>query len=374
MCYFFRIHTSVLPPRKKGEMPCLMGFGHLADKNSYLVERGIILEQDAKLNYRFCLSCGEELVPSNSKGVRNTWFQTGYLPWCIDCQTAKVKELQKQCKDKVMAIYIYCAACDTPFYAEIAHQSKDWKQYLQNLREQNLNRNAQSGEYATFGAGETVYEKAEPKKRKDTSLAQARERWGAKFSEGGEPVEYTKRELEELESLYKEQAAEYKGAITPRVDMSLREICVSRLEWKRCVGVGDSQGAKRYSDMIKDAMAREGMRATDVKPLEAMKVDALITHLEEKGAVQNNQIVGVDELRAILAKDHPQYHTSLDVVDEIIMCTVNTMRRNNGESELIELPKEGQVKDVFHELLDKPTEHEQEVMAELGILPPVRES
>lgn len=272
-----------------------------------------------------------------------------------------------------MAIYMFCAVCDTPFYAEIAKQSKDWKQYLQNLKEQNLNRNATSGEYTTFGAGETVYAKEEPKKKKDSSIAQARERWGAKFSENGEPVEYTKRELEELESLYKEQAAEFKGAITPRVDMSLREICVSRLEWKRCVGLGDSQGAKRYSDMIKDAMAREGMRATDAKPLEHMKVDALITHLEEKGAVQNHQIVGVDELIEILAKDHPKYHTSLDVVDEIIMCTVNTMRRNNGEAELTELPKSAQVQDVFGELLDKPTAHEQEVMAELGLLPPVRE-
>lgn len=332
------------------------------------------MEQDAKLNYRFCLSCGTELVPSNSKGVRNTWYRIGYLPWCIDCQEKRVKMLQKQVGNKTTAMYMFCSVTDTPFYAEIANQSKDWRTYLQNLRENSLNRNAETGEYMTFDSGEKVYEREEPKGKKSSSLAKARERWGAKFAENGEPVEYTKRELEELESLYKEQAAEYKGAITPRVDMSLREICVSRLEWKRCVGVGDSQGAKRYSDMIKDAMAREGMRATDVKPLESMKVDALITHLEEKGAVQNHQIVGVDELIEILAKDHPQYHTSLDVVDEIIMCTVNTMRRNNGESELTELPKEGQVQDVFHELLSKPTEHEQEVMAELGIIPPVRES
>lgn len=330
------------------------------------------MEQDVNLNYKYCLSCGKELIPSNTKGVRTNWFSTGYIPWCIDCQTKRVKELQKSCEDKQMAIYIYCAACDIPFYAEIAKQSKDWKVYLQNLREKELNRNAVSGEYTTFDAGEKVYTKEE--KTVKSNITQLRERWGSKFSEDGEPVEYTKRELEELEGLYREQAAEFKGSMTPRVDMSLREICVARLEWKRCVGVGDSQGAKRYSDMIKDAMAREGMRATDVKPLESMKVDALITHLEEKGAVQNHQIVGVDELREILAKDHPQYHTSLDVVDEIIMCTVNTMRRNNGESELFELPKEGQVKDVFHELLDTPTEHEQEVMAELGIIPPVRES
>ena len=329
------------------------------------------MEQDAKLKNRYCLSCGTELIPSNSKGVRDTWFSDGYLPWCIDCQKMKVEELTKQTRDKVMAIYIYCAACDTPFYAEIATQSKDWKQYLQNLKERNLNRNAQSGEYATFGAGEVVYEKKQPKKK--DSLASARERWGTKYTESGDTVEYSKREIEELESLYKEQAAEFKGTTTPRIEMNLRDICIARLEWKKCVAVGDSQGAKRYSDMIKDIMAREGMRATDVKPLESMKVDALITHLEEKGAVRNNQIVGVDELREILAKDHPQYHTSLDVVDEIIMCTVNTMRRNNGESELAELPKEGQVKDVFHELLDRPTEHEQEVMAELGLLPPVRE-
>ncbi|MBQ5477836.1 MAG: hypothetical protein IIT64_08575, partial [Bacteroidaceae bacterium] len=85
------------------------------------------------------------------------------------------------------------------------------------------------------------------------------------------------------------------------------------------------------------------------------------------------KIVGKDELAEILLKDHPQYHTSMDIVDAMLFAIINTMKRNNGESEITSLPLSAQVEDVFGELRKKPTERELKAMAETGIVPPKRD-
>ena len=324
-----------------------------------------------------CIACGKELNANNRKGVRGKWFSNGSLPWCIDCQSERFNELNKNIKNKWMTFYVCCAMYDTPYYDGIASSSENWVQYLDNLKEQKLNRN-EKGVFFGFLDGEKEASKVVsgmgiPHKKKKLDMEEAKVRWGCKFSEDGVAIDYTPAEIEELDNLYNEQASEFKGNITPRVEMSLREICINRLEWKRCVGVGDSQSAKRYADMIKDAMAREGMRAGDQKPLENTRIDSLIVNLEKQGAIKDGKIIGRKELEKLLAKHHPKYSTSRDVVDEMLFAIINTMRRNNGDGELGALPPEAQVQDNFNELEDFPTESEKKAQDELGIIPPIRE-
>ena len=199
-----------------------------------------------------------------------------------------------------------------------------------------------------------------------------RDKWGSRLDADGKRTAYSDEDLLELERLYKNQAAEY-SAMTPRQKSGVIEICIMRLEMFRCMAVGDSAGAKRYSDMIKSVMDREAMKAGDVKQLEATRIDSLIVNLENKGAIKDGKIVGKEELARILLNDHPKYHTSRDAVDAMLFAIINTMKRNNGEAELTTLPLSAQVEDVFGELQKKPTERELKAMAETGIVPPKRD-
>lgn len=224
----------------------------------------------------------------------------------------------------------------------------------------------------------TEQEKADQQKQKELEELEKwrkamRKKWGSRFDADGNARDFTDAEYRELEGFYETQSAEYNDAITARQEGGVREVCTLRLEQKRCIAIGDSAGAKRYSDMINSVMSREAMKAGDVKSLEATRIDSLILNLERKGAIKNHQIIGKKELIDLLAEDHPKYHTSTDVIDAIIMSIVNTMRRNNGESELSGLPKTAQVRDVFEELLSEPTPKEQRAMSETGVVPPPRE-
>ena len=212
-------------------------------------------------------------------------------------------------------------------------------------------------------------EKAQLEKWRD----EMRVKWGSRMDADGNRVDYSDSDLKELERLYKNLAAEYGDTMTPRQKDGIKEISTYRLEISRCMAAGDSAGAKRYSDMINSAMSREAMKAGDVRQLEQTRIDSLIVNLENKGAIKRGKIVGRDELADILLKDHPQYHTSMDVVDSMLYAIINTMKRNNAEPELTELPLSAQVEDVFGELLSKPTDRELKAMSETGIVPPTRE-
>jgi hypothetical protein len=89
--------------------------------------------------------------------------------------------------------------------------------------------------------------------------------------------------------------------------------------------------------------------------------------------MHNGYLVGYDELVKILAAQHGSYNTSLDVVDTIIMCIINTMRKNMGESELSKLPVSAQVNDEKGELLSEMSDVEKKLMEGLGLKPPERE-
>lgn len=200
-----------------------------------------------------------------------------------------------------------------------------------------------------------------------------RSKWGYRYDSDGNTRDYSDAEFRELESYYDAYAAEYNNAITTRQKDGIIQVSYCRLEMKRCIAIGDSQGAKRYSDMINSAMTREAMKAGDVKALENTRIDSLIVNLENKGAIKNGVIVGKKELIDILAEDHPKFHTSTGVVDAILLKIINTLRKNNGESELGTLPYAAQIEDVFDELLSEPTKKEKEALAETGVVIPKRE-
>lgn len=333
-----------------------------------------------------CPVCGRPYTVKTRFGASDMWSAEGKDIFCLDCQERKFNQILADTGDEFLSLYFCCLFFNRPWDAVVAKdvmgsvgvdaQEPHWTLYMKKMKEAGRLNSARK--YYDFRDQETSFDPrlvnvisgSEMYERK----AFGSTRWGSKFTDEGATVPYSDNEIRELDRMYDEQAAEYKGgAMTARVDMAIREICICRLEWKKCVGAGDASGAKKYSDMIKDAMAREGLRATDSKPVENLRVDSLIDRLEKKGALQNGTIVGRKRLLDILAEDHPKYRTSLDVVDAMMMAIVNTARRNNGQSDFDELPVTAQISDDFDELMKHPTDEEKRVMTEIGVGRPRRE-
>ena len=334
---------------------------------------------------KYCPSCGKPYTDLNRYGASDMWSAGKKDIFCLNCQERKFNQVLAATDDELIAFYFNCLYFNRPFDVSAAKEiiaeplkQGHWVGYLKRLREKKLL--TEGRKYRDFRDADTgldprlvnIIGESERYERKASSSGHGG-RWGVKFVGADEAVPYTPMEIKELDSMYAEQAAEYKGSITQRVDMAIREICVCRMEWKKCVGVGDAAGAKKYSDMIKDVMARESLRANDAKPTETMRIDSLIDRLERKGAMVDGSLVGRKQLLEILAADHPQYRTSLDVVDAMMMAIVNTMRRNSGQSELDTLPITAQITDDFGELMSEPTEQEKRAMEDIGVVRPVRD-
>lgn len=191
-----------------------------------------------------------------------------------------------------------------------------------------------------------------------------RERWN---HEWGETVPDT--DCKKLDQTYDMIAEEYRPNITKRLELNLRDLAKIRLLRDRAIEEGNSSAVKQYTDSIDKIMASESMKAGDVKPVEALRPDALIDRLEKKGVTLMSQ----EEVAQYINGDKGKYRTSIDIVDFIMLKWMNTFRNNNGESELGMLPKSLQVEDLYGELQPRITEREADAMADLGEIVPPRE-
>ncbi|MEG1492514.1 MAG: hypothetical protein RR394_09720 [Oscillospiraceae bacterium] len=209
----------------------------------------------------------------------------------------------------------------------------------------------------------------EQKKR----LSDLRTIWGAEYTDKYDAAAELLT-LEKIENSFNVLANEYAGVLTPRLEMSLRDISVLRLKRDEAMAADDGMESKRYGEMIDKIMTAEGLKAGDAKPVENVRVDAVILALEDRGAAKNGQLISKPELIKLLKRDKGKHNTSLDVVDAIMMSIINTMRTNNGQEKLDYLPISAQIQDTYGELLPETSDTEKYLMNELGILPPKRET
>ena len=177
---------------------------------------------------------------------------------------------------------------------------------------------------------------------------------------------FTEEDYKYLLRTYNSLAAEYKGMITPRLQMNLIDLAKWRLEREKAVKAGDTQSAKRLSDMIKATMDSEAMKVGDSKQVEALRVDGLAERLERKGLMQDGMLQ-IQKVVGYIRKDAAQFNMSRDAIDAMMLSMVNAYRFNNGLADLIELPEDMKVQDKLGEFLETPTEFEKGLRNELGM-------
>lgn len=190
---------------------------------------------------------------------------------------------------------------------------------------------------------------------------EALERLAAKWGDGLSEDEYRS-----LETSYRSMAAEYKGAITPRLELNLIDISKWRLERDKCIKAGDTAAAKRYTDMIKATMESEAMKVGDARSVEAVRADGLVKRLEDMGLLKDGVLLlkGVIEY---IRNDKGHYQMSRDAVDAMMLSMVNAYRFNNGLSEVPELPEDVRIQDRLGEFMAAPGAEEKSVMMDLGL-------
>ena len=193
--------------------------------------------------------------------------------------------------------------------------------------------------------------------QKKEALGRLAAKWGDGFSED---------EYRSLETSYRSMAAEYKGAITPRLELNLIDISKWRLERDKCIKAGDTAAAKRYTDMIKATMESEAMKVGDARSVEAVRADGLVKRLEDKGLMKDGVLLlnGVIEY---IRNDKGHYQMSRDAIDTMMLSMVNAYRFNNGLSEIPELPEDVRIQDRLGEFMAAPTAEEKSVMMDLGL-------
>ncbi len=346
--------------------------------------------EEVKIINHVCAKCEQELNEFTAYPTSWKWQTTsGYLPYCIRCQEEYFNLLYKQFPS-VQALFYSCVAFNIPFIMEhvpkLDRVTVPWKIYMEQLRVTGANlikdsvrlENGEMGlreRYRNFFDGETdiakifgstmhntvdLIEKMQnaPATPRRTTPTQAQtKKWGA---------EYDIVECKELDERYNQLGAAYKGNNDPRIEQNIIQICKLQLALNKQMRIEDFAQVKRIQDTIKSIMETEGMKATDVKPMENFRIDAIAHYLERNGALKNNQIVSKDKLRQMLNKGKHSYSSSRDIVDEMILQIVNASRRNEGTGELYEIPLDMQVKDSKNELKKNVTEAEKAVLAELG--------
>lgn len=378
---FDAVHKSI-PGLEESE---LITSGSLPAEDEHRLKEELLTPENSSIAHRkvgaICARCGGTINDSNGLITPKAIYGTGYHPVCLFCQQKHYADISSE-TSRTYALFYACIAYGVPYKPSViesmvANQNGVWYEYVKKLQSHYIGQTDAKIEVWTdgitditeaFGGDFPVLAITGDVMVSNLSELPDEKRWELEWGEG-----WTVEDYKLMDNRYMMLASEFKGApIPPRVDMNLHDIVKFMLLRDQNMK-NDSMTAKRYQEMIDKIMSGEDLRARDSRKSEAIKIDKLVERLEAGGAIKNHSLLSYEELLEWLRNQHGSYQTSIDVVDEMIMCIANTTRRNSGLSELDRLPKDGQVKDIHGELLPKMTEAEKEVMRYLGTTPPERE-
>lgn len=343
---------------------------HVSDRN---------VEKSDKSNVQTCACCGKPITDANGVYQPNKLFITGYHPVCLMCQQKFYANIAQE-TSRTYALFYACIAYNVPYKPSIienmtANQNGVWYEYIKRLqRGYNSEtafkaeiwsdgitdiKEAFSGEFPVLPiTGDVLV--ANMREMKD------RDRWDIEWGE-----RMSDEECRNADDRYMMMTANRSGGTIPAsVSMYLHDAIRYMIERDKAK---DSMEAKRYQEMADKLMNSDSIKNWQANKGETIQVDRVARYLESIGAMQNGYLVGYDDLVRILSAQHGSYDMSLDIVDCVMERIVNTMRKNNGDSELSKLPLSAQVVDKKGELLGTMSDEEKKILEGLGMKPPERE-
>lgn len=344
---------------------------HIGDKKVKATERKNGVE---------CACCGKPITEANGVYMPKGVFLTGYHPICLPCQQIFYASTAAE-TSRTYALFYCCHAYNVPYKPDViaeivANQNGVWYEYVKRLQA-GVTTDYANTKVETWLDGITDITEAFGGEfpvlpiTGDVLVANMhemsnRDRWNIEWGE-----DMSDADCRNADDRYMMMTANRSGGTIPAsVSMYLHDAIRYMIARDHCK---DAMDAKRYQEMADKLMNSDFVKNWQSNKGETIQVDRVVRYLESKGAMHNGYLVGRDELAKILGADHGNYSTSLDVVDCIMMCIINTMRKNAGEAELTKLPLSAQVNDAKGELLSAMSTEEKKILEGLGMKPPERE-
>ena len=343
----------------------------------------------------FCHKCGARLTAENCRRVKDS--RSGYSHLCLSCEEELFERLSET-QGRAFGLFYTCAATDT-IVAPIVLQdcmeafnneeNGGWLVYVKALDEKKAN--VKRGRVLGFADGITDIRKtlgrelsqkdfaayiASEMKKRPVGTEEQRERWGTEplyEPQGikGCMIPMTQEVYDALDRVYDTRVSAFKGQdLTPQqlsvlVRVSKKEVIADFLMRK-----GFTKAAAEMEKSISAMLADENMRPKDKKPVEELRIDALVLALEEAGLMENGDLLTYDELVEVLRDrfiKSPKYEYSLDVADQTLLFIINAMRQNADLPPMMELPSDLAAEDEYGEFEPEETEREKENKRYLGI-------
>lgn len=349
-------------------------------------------KKQVKQNEIYCHCCGQALTDENCRAVNNS--QSGYSHLCVECENDLYQNLAKVEGDSI-ALFHTCAALNVPCLpialdgVELTYnENKDgWLTYINLLAEKGLDR--KKGKILGFADGLTSLvdcfgknlshtDFAERVKREKEAIAKRPKQIGsdAQIAKWGQiPIvkgyPFTQELYDELDRLLEIRESAYKGQdLNPQQKETLIQAAKADASYNYLMSIGNIQQATNVQKAVSQRLADENMRAKDKKPVEELRLDALVLALEDAGLMENGDLLTYDELIEVMRDKFvksPKYQYSLDVADQMMLDIINSMRQNADLMPIQDLPEEYAPVDEYGEFMPEETEKEKENKKYLGV-------
>lgn len=336
-----------------------------------------------------CKQCGVELTEDNSYERVD-----GVSCDCADCEQAFYDKLAEQMGFS-LALYLCCVRYNVPCEPMLipdtfkekdfeGHEAR-WLWYLDTLMGSDKYL-AKDGTIRGFSDGVKSMFRIFGKEMSERDFSryclteretleklpgtvEQRERWGTQDITKGLPM--TTAIYNQLDSNYKIKVSRYKGiTIDEFMESTLRRLVKLEMAQEYLRSIGDFGGFDKVQKSIDNIAASEQLRKKDEKPVESLRMDALVVALEKFGCMENGDFLTYDELIEVMRDNFvksKKYDYSLDVADQIVLDVLNAMRKNADLLPLAELPFELAAEDEYGEFEDKETEEEKKRKAFAGV-------
>ena len=336
-----------------------------------------------------CACCGAVLDDDNCRRVPTEFSLSGFSPYCIECES-RIYNHFAQSQGKYHALLTACGAFNAPLKpllldgVNLDETDDVWLTYVNLLAENG--QDVKNGKVLGFADGATTlwslfgnklgepdFEKRialeKEKIKKQVGTEEQREKWGTLPIYKG--LAWTKELYDELDRLYEIRESAYKGQdLTPQMSSTLVKVAKNDAIYDHLMRNGNAQAATTIQKTTSQLLADENMRPKDKKPVEELRLDALVLALEEARLMENGDLLNYDELIEVM-RDHfvksKKYKYSLDVADYMILDIINSMRANADLPSIQDLPEEYAPDDEYGEFEPEETEREKENKRFLGI-------
>lgn len=340
----------------------------------------------------YCHSCGCELSSDNCRKTNNSI--SGYSHLCVFCENDFYQRLASIDGDYI-ALFHACAALDARMYPLVLDGKQDtfnddkqgWITYINALSEQN--QDTRKGKILGFADGMTSLiqcfgnglehkdfaayiakaKAAIDKKPKPMGTDEQRAKFGTLPIYKG--LNFTQELYDELDRLLDIRVSSYKGQDLSGQQMSTLIKCAKNdAIYDHLMRTGLAKLATDIQKSTSQLLADENMRPKDKKPVEELRLDALVLALEDAGLMENGDLLTYDELIEVMRDKFiksPKYNYSLDVADQMILDVINSMRQNADLPTIQDLPEEFAPVDEYGEFTPEETEREKENKKYLGI-------